>query len=396
MRLKFWKKEPEKLNKKEELVKRLKDILSALYVKIGVVNSVMIDPGGLHASKDLQKYAALIQIIMPLLDDWAKDEQLKERERKEIEKLFAREKNPIMVQFLGFARFTEVEDQLEDHYLRTSSRAVGKDIRQVNSLFEELKEVIEALRKVFAEENMQPVVEEKKEGAGSPVFNIEDPENWILLPGKRHGNYSYPDMLVSMNIIYKDKSWNQAHILLKKQGMMMLTMRQFVDFLNVLMSRNVFDAAGNKISSKKVHEILSGVLTEGESGEWLDAAFNYKKEFDQVYITYHKIGANGLEEGITEPLQPFLKTMFDEVSLGLNYWLEKATDQGLPGKQRFISLYWDKKGINIFYSSPYKRGSSVTCFYHNDTTSIVRLNCEISSTTIFTNTGVRPAVVKKL
>jgi len=66
--------------------------------------------------------------------------------------------------------------------------------------------------------------------------------SYILLPeNEYHGN-----LLVSKERKYFRKNWYEAHKELNKEDSHMLTIRQFVDFLNLLKSGNAYDENKNK------------------------------------------------------------------------------------------------------------------------------------------------------
>ncbi len=69
--------------------------------------------------------------------------------------------------------------------------------------------------------------------------SITRPESYIILPSRTHGSYGYHDTLVSMEKNHHNKNWSQAHEVLHQEGAFMLTMRQYVDFINLLKSGKV-------------------------------------------------------------------------------------------------------------------------------------------------------------
>ena len=79
----------------------------------------------------------------------------------------------------------------------------------------------------------------------APVNNLHDfkpslssgivsPEKYIILPGTTHENYSYSDSLVAMDRTYQGKDWTNCHKAVAQEGGCMLTIRQFIDFVNLL------------------------------------------------------------------------------------------------------------------------------------------------------------------
>src|SRR3989344_3237898 len=136
----------------------------------------------------------------------------------------------------------------------------------------------------------------------SLTTNLSNPEDYILLPGKTHEDYSYNDLLVSMyrlgmtteveevanQLGYKlsnsakenngrdyigNINWGQALKLNLHLGGSTLNPRQSADFLLLLKSGNAIDGTGNKISSSKLDEILDEIMSVRDPyrAEWFDA-----------------------------------------------------------------------------------------------------------------------------
>ena len=110
---------------------------------------------------------------------------------------------------------------------------------------------------------------------GRRQSRIASPESYVILPGKVHGGYSYPELLVSVDRKYNGNNWFKAHEKLHKDDSFMLTPRQFVDFLELLMLGKVYDGAGGKIDSSRVSQLLEDITTKRDPyrAEWLDADF---------------------------------------------------------------------------------------------------------------------------
>ena len=96
-------------------------------------------------------------------------------------------------------------------------------------------------------EGLDAIAEELLAGTPSsenpplPAQGVSDPERDIILPGKTHGTYSYPDLLVGMERAHLGTNWGEAHAALHQEGAFMLTVRQYVDFLGLLKSGNVYN-----------------------------------------------------------------------------------------------------------------------------------------------------------
>ena len=140
--------------------------------------------------------------------------------------------------------------------------------------------------------------------SSAPSTDINDLENYIILNGKTHGSYSYPDLLVAMHRLSYDAdveqaaktlglslqntankqdgskyigkiNWEEALKLNLLLGNFTLTPRQFVDFIQLLKSGNVYDGRSTKLDSGKVDVILDEITTKRGPWrtEWLDAYF---------------------------------------------------------------------------------------------------------------------------
>ena len=154
-------------------------------------------------------------------------------------------------------------------------------------------------------------------------------EKWIALPGKAYSGYSYPDILVSVNRSYLGKSWNECQKLLHNEGCFMLTIRQFVDFINLLKSEDAKYSDGVKLTKEEKEIILDEILKFRNPwrGEWLDAKFTKIK--NGIYITYHKIKDDGELEEFSEELKDCL-TSDKTPGIDLDYWLSNSTSWGIP------------------------------------------------------------------
>ena len=198
---------------------------------------------------------------------------------------------------------------------------------------EGLEEIAESLLKE------EPVQED---GNIKPApARVENPGSYLILPGKTHGTYSYPDILIAIDRVHLGKNWTECQETLAEEGSFMPTPRQYVDFLSHLKSGKVYDGTGARVDSGKISAILDDILTVRDPyrAEWLDAKFTQQRS--QWYITYHKIKSNGTLEEVTDPLQECL--MSDKSpGIDLDYWLKNATSQGLPtkGTENGSLYYW--------------------------------------------------------
>jgi len=170
--------------------------------------------------------------------------------------------------------------------------------------------------------------------------SIPSPEQYILLPGRAHGSYEYPDTLIAKGRSIQSKKWQEAQDALKAEGKFMPTIRQYADFLNLLKSGNAYDGEGHAIAKSELDSILDDIIPVRDPwrAEWLDASFSEQGE--QFYIKYHKFNSAGRLEQVQEPLQESL--MQDKTpGIDLEDWLQNANEQGLPPPEaREGSLYY--------------------------------------------------------
>ena len=184
---------------------------------------------------------------------------------------------------------------------------------------------------------------------------VDKPESYIILPGKIYNNYSYPDLLVSKERSYHNNDWHQSHELLSKDNSFMLTIRQFVDFLNLLKSGKAYNGKGDKINNKELDDLfdeITEVMSPGRA-EWLDADF--KVINDNLHINYeHRFINNTLTPRYLEPLESCL--MEDKTpGIDIKSWLKNANKQGLPLKKT--------PDGKLYYRCPMSDNKSVAWFY---------------------------------
>ena|SRR3989344_8957744 len=203
-------------------------------------------------------------------------------------------------------------------------------------------------------------------------------DKFIILEGRVHGSYSYPDLLVSTDKCLFDKNSYEQHEALHKKNSFMLHPRQFVDFLNLIHTGKAYDGNGKKISAEKLDSVLGEIINARNPwrSENLDAYFNV--ENNAMNITYYKLNDNGNFEKVTELLQDCL--MKDKY-VDLGDWLKNANEQGLPNKNI-------KKG-NLFYEYPI--ADSVARFgAYSDWAG---LNCDWNPSSSSSSLGVRFAKI---
>lgn len=214
---------------------------------------------------------------------------------------------------------------------------------------------------------------------------IENPNTYLILPGKTRGNYSYPDLLVPTARTHLNENWSQCAQGVSQENSLMLTPRQYADFLTYLKSGRVFDGAGARVDSGRINSLLDDILTVRNPyrAEWLDAKFDKSGLVRSNWsITYHKIKSDGTLEEVTEPLQECLRE--DKTpGIDLAYWLSNATQQGLPPK--------NNSSGNLYYWHP--RDGAVARFGADSDR--VRLYCGRVPAVSNPGLGVRAAKIKR-
>ena len=207
-------------------------------------------------------------------------------------------------------------------------------------------EIIGAMERLQEREANNPT----PQSTPTPITNIDNPQDYILLSGRTHGTYSYPDLAIAIEKTHFGKDWHQTHRALNEENARMLTLRQATDFLKLLSSgEQVLDATGNPINQDRVIQIYKDI-TEVRSpwrSEWYDAYFknegNHLKIFYDHEIQGNKLIANrieNLESHLTEDKTPGIK---------LTNWLQNATNQGIPNPNTKSGdlYYWRPKSGSV-------------------------------------------------
>jgi len=187
--------------------------------------------------------------------------------------------------------------------------------------------------------------------------NITGKDQYIILEGRQHGNYSYPDILVAMDRTHQNTNWSQAWDALRNEDAFMLTIRQYVDFLNVLKSGKAYDGNGTQIPDSRLTELFNDItqIKSPWRREWLDAKFKNVSAGrtlgvipkNELHISYHVLD-NGGQRETSEKLDDCL--MGDKTpGISMNYWLANATDQGLPQKNNDSGqlYYWHPRNGRV-------------------------------------------------
>jgi len=181
------------------------------------------------------------------------------------------------------------------------------------------------------------------------------------------------DLYVAKEITLYKKNWYEAHEELHKQGLQMLTIPEFIEFIKYLKNGDQ-----NKGESE---QILDEILTVRDfwRAEWLDA--NFKIINEKLHINYnHRIINGKLKPLNSEPLEDCL--MKDKIiGINLDYWLKNPTKQGLPRK--------NTPAGKLCYWYPVKNNNSVVAFLANS--NVPDLDCNRYSGNSDSSLGVRVA-----
>ena len=194
-----------------------------------------------------------------------------------------------------------------------------------------------------------------------PAVNISDPSSYIILPGRKHGLYEYPDFLAAMHRLSHNSdveraakqlgfevansgteqggikyigniNREQAIKLNANLGNSTLTLRQFIDFKELLESglvnkAMVYNGAGRQLSTADIQPIYNEIFEVRKPwrSEWLDAIFT--EQNGDLFINYeHCLANNNLTPNKSEKLEEYVTK---------NSWIDVSSfnKQGLPTKK---------------------------------------------------------------
>ena len=186
------------------------------------------------------------------------------------------------------------------------------------------------------------------------------------------------DLYVAKERTLYEKNWYEAHKDLHKQGLQMLTIPEFIEFIKYLKSG--YQKRG------EAEQIWDEILTVRDPwrSEWLDADFKVINE--KLHINYNHRTINGeLKPGNSEPLEDCLMEN-KAPGIDLEDWLNNPTKQGLPRK--------DTPDGKLFYWCLMKDNRSVVRFiaYSNEAS----LNCSRDPEHSNFFIGVRAAKTREL
>ena len=223
----------------------------------------------------------------------------------------------------------------------------------------------------------------------TPASTLSNPENYILLSEKTYGAYSYPDLLVAMNKTHLGKNWHDCHAELAKEDAFMLTIRQFVDFLNLIKSGSAYDGNGRKIDAPRLNDIYNEITEKRGPwrSEWLDADFkvidkNIVGLRGKLVMNYEHRIVNGklTPQRSQEALENYL-AKDKQPGIDFNEWLTSATYQGLPP----VNI----KNGDLWYWQPGRDNNSVAGFSAGSDGAVLNCDRYLSNTNF--SLGVRAA-----
>src|SRR3989344_5841175 len=178
-----------------------------------------------------------------------------------------------------------------------------------------------------------------------PIFSIENTRRYIILEGKLHETYSYPDLLVSMGKSHHGKNWYETHQALYENG--------------------------NLIEPKILELILDDIFEKRDPlrGEWIDALFNINNNL--LYIKYDNRIING--DLIPGQIRTSSNHLLKGAGIGINLddWLNTATIHGLPPRKI--------KNGELYYYAPLEDNNCVAWFYADSVGAFLSCNRDPSS-----------------
>src|SRR3989338_10910116 len=242
------------------------------------------------------------------------------------------------------------------------------------------------------------------------IGSLTEPENWLFLEARRHGNHDFPDLYVCLNRLsyspevkaikesldFKVENTAQLEVgipyignINHEQAMWLveqlgypLSLRTGVDFLKELRdgargSKIVHDGNGNRITDTSRLERFYKEITEVRDpyrAEW------FSDKFGDNTITHNIIKPDGTMQEVTEPVDGLIEDKTPGINL--DYWLNNATPQGLPPV--------NTPDGNLYYWKPVN--GRVAGFYADSVG--VCLDCVGYPVNSYSALGVRAAKIK--
>ena len=242
-------------------------------------------------------------------------------------------------------------------------------------------DIEEAYQKILSEK--EP---DKPPRRDSPSNPRTKKQKAISIQGVNLADYIFMpsyDLYVAKERILQGKNWFDAHKEAHKQNARMLTIREFVDFLNQVKEGKAEDGLGNKISKSELDKIYKDITEQRNPwrSEWLDADFKVVNGVLQINYN-HKIVNKKLVPQNSEPLESCL--MQDRLpGIDIEFLLKNANKQGFPPT--------NIPGGDLWYFYPRGDNNSVARFYAR--AGRVDLGCNWDPLNSYSAFGVRLAKI---
>lgn len=160
----------------------------------------------------------------------------------------------------------------------------------------------------------------------------KDKEGFIYVPSM--------NLYVAKERTHYIEDWHKAHEALAEENLRMLTIPEFVNFLNYLREYPFCE-------NPQVYNDITQVKSPWRA-EWLDAYFEERKDGFYV-LTGNKTKAEKLEKYLMKDQRP---------GISLDSWLKNPTSQGLPKPDVAEGelYYWHPRddGVARFYADSHK------------------------------------------
>lgn len=235
-------------------------------------------------------------------------------------------------------------------------------------------------------------------------FNL-DLDKCIILPGKKHENYRYEDLVVSMHklgysrsienianhygfeVHFPSKESNECNyiggvecgnflLLNSALGNMTLNLRQLFDLKNLLtegvfFKKKIYNGKGDQIFQYILKDIYSEIFLKRNPlrGEFIDNAYSSNINGSLIYSSNHR-----LENGALIPQRIGIVEKYLKEPCFIDS--ESCTSAGLPIKE----------GWDLYYIPPVN--DSVSCIIANENTVII--DCSVPRKTKDYAIGIRP------
>src|SRR3989344_7483651 len=118
------------------------------------------------------------------------------------------------------------------------------------------------------------------------------------------------------------KNWYEAHEALNKEDYQMLTIRQYIDLIKLLRSKNVYDGLKNKLKDTEISQLKSEMIEVRAPwrAEWLDGKFS--DNGDEWYLSqehaYDSKKSGKLEERIIAKNRIKVNPLMENTKFNLN------------------------------------------------------------------------------